>query len=270
MDRDIVSIDTELVYFKQTQPKIPIAVVSSVVKYETFVIGSDKDIQVLFHCRRSFSEVRIPELFAKLEDGIDSSRTSALNPQSTTMGGALTSMSVVAPACLLVDPPCVVVGTTSSSRRVPDFAVESEPDRVENAMRDDDSDDEPVDIVGDSDDDTSRNPAIPHGPSSSGTLQHLPYLLTLKLEAIGQQPGVDATFGGQGLHDATALTEFQIDQSSQSKEEAVLSVKDYSIRRGVEYKVKKPDHLKYHGRCKEFGKWFMWMIRITLRKRKNT
>ncbi|XP_016172687.1 uncharacterized protein LOC107615088 [Arachis ipaensis] len=225
---------------------------------------SDKDIQVLFHYRRSISEVRIPELFAKLKDGIDSSRELAPNPQSTMMGGALTSMSVVAPACLLVDPPCIAVGTASSSHRVPDFAVESGPDRVENAMREDDLDDEPVNIVGDSDDDTSRNPRISHGPSSFGTLQHLPHLSALNLEAIGQQPEVNATFRSQGLYDATALTEFQIDQYFQSKEEAVLSVKDYSIRRGVEYRVMKPDYLKYHGRCKEFGKWFTWMIRITL------
>nr|XP_025671040.1 uncharacterized protein LOC112770817 [Arachis hypogaea] len=68
--------------------KIPIAVVSTGVQYETFMLRTDEDMQVLFHCRRSFPEVRIHELFAKLEHGIDSSGASSPNPQSqsTTMG----------------------------------------------------------------------------------------------------------------------------------------------------------------------------------------
>ncbi|XP_025625460.1 uncharacterized protein [Arachis hypogaea] len=45
---------------------------------------------------------------------------------------------------------------------------------------------------------------------------------------------MEETFVGQGLHDVAGLTEFRLGQSFQSKEEAVLSVKDYSIRRGVE------------------------------------
>ncbi|XP_015936663.1 uncharacterized protein LOC107462568 [Arachis duranensis] len=174
------------------------------VKYETFVIGSDEDIQVLFHCRWSFSEVRIPELLAKLEDGVDSSEASTLNPQSMTMGGASTSMPVVAPSGPIPYPPRVVAGTDGVSRGVPDFEVEAGPDQVENAMWEDDSDDE---LIG---------------------------------------------------------------QSFQSKEEVVLSVKDYSIRRGVEYRVMESDHLKYNRRCKKFGKWCTWMIRITLRQRKST
>ncbi|XP_057744997.1 uncharacterized protein LOC130962856 [Arachis stenosperma] len=94
-------------------------------------------------------------------------------------------------------------------------------------MRDDDSDQVPLDIIGDSDDDTGANPHTQHGPSSSATQQYPPYFSTLNLEALGQQADGD---------------------------EAVLSVKDYSIRRGVEYRVLKSDHLKYHGKYKEFGK----------------
>ncbi|XP_057738187.1 uncharacterized protein LOC130955364 [Arachis stenosperma] len=96
-------------------------------------------------------------------------------------------------------------------------------------MRDDDSDQEPVDIIGDSDDDTGANPHAQHGPSN-----------------------------------------FQIGQSFQNKDEAVLSVKDYSIHRGVEYRVLESDHLKYHEKCKEFGKGCSCLIRISLRARKGT
>ncbi|XP_025652347.1 uncharacterized protein [Arachis hypogaea] len=102
---------------------------------------------------------------------------------------------------------------------IPDVQGFGEPDRVENAMYDDESDQEPAD----------------GGP----------------------------TVGGSS-------TEFQIGQSFQNKDEAVLSVKDYNIRRGVEYRVIESDHLKYHGKYKEFGKGCTWLIRVALRARKGT
>ncbi|XP_052114201.1 uncharacterized protein LOC127745483 [Arachis duranensis] len=234
-------------WVKKLFHKIPIAVVSTGVRYETFVIGSDEDLQVLFHCRRSFSEVRIPELLAKLEDGVDSSGPLAPNPQSTTVDGTSTSMPVVAAAVLVPDSQHVA-------------AVHA---------GDDDSDDEPVVIGGDSDDIPSGTPT-PHGGSGSRTQQYPPYLSSLNLEAVGQHQNVEPTFAGQGIHDGNALTEFQVGQSFKSKEEAVLSVKDYSIRRGVEYRVIESDNLKYQGRCKEFGNGCTWLIRITLRKWKST
>ncbi|XP_020978237.1 uncharacterized protein LOC110271588 [Arachis ipaensis] len=243
--------------------KIPIAVVSTGVRYETFTIGSDEDMQVLFRCRRSFPEMRIPELLAKSKDGVDSSWASAPNPQSTTIGGASTSMPVVAAAVLVPEPECAGAVHASVPPVVPDFEFEDGPDQVENAMHDDDSDEEPVDIGGASDDD------IPRG-FSSGTQQYPPHLSYLNLEAIGQHQNVEATFVGQGMHDVNPLTEFHIGQSFQSKEEAVLSVKDYSIRRGVEYRVMQSDNLKYQGICKEFGNGCTWLIRIVMRKRKST
>jgi len=83
--------------------------VSTGVKYDMFVIGSDEDLQVLFHCHRSFPEIRTHELYAKLEDGVDSSRASAPNPQLTALGGASSLMHVVALARLFVASPSFVV-----------------------------------------------------------------------------------------------------------------------------------------------------------------
>ncbi|XP_016207227.1 uncharacterized protein LOC107647684 [Arachis ipaensis] len=225
---------------------------------------------VLFHRRRSFPEVRIPELLAKLEDDVDSSRTSAPNPQSTTAGGASTSMPVIAAAVPIPEPEHAGAVHAYVAPVVPDFECDAGPDRVENALCDDDSDEEPVDIGGDSDDDIPRGTCSTHGGFGSGTQEYPPHLSSLNLEAIGQHQNVDATFDGQGMHDGTPLTEFQIGQSFQSKEEAVLSVKNYSIRRGVEYKVMESDNLKYQGRCKEFGNGCRWLIRIVMRKRKST
>ncbi|XP_016191902.1 uncharacterized protein LOC107632757 [Arachis ipaensis] len=262
--------DSFVALVKKLFYKISIAVVSTGVRYETFVIGSDEDLQVLFHCRRSFPEVRIPELLAKLEDGVDSSGTSAPNPQSIPAGGASTSMPVVAAAVPNAEPEHAGAVHAYIAPVVPDFECDAGPDRFENALFDDDSDEESVDIGGDSDNDIPRGGRSTHGGSSSGTQEYPPHLSSLNLEAIGQHQNVDATFDGQGMHDGTPMTEFQIGQSFQSKEEAVLSVKDYSIRHGVEYKVMESDNLKYQGRCKEFGNGCTWFIRIVMRKRKST
>nr|XP_029154668.1 uncharacterized protein LOC112805316 [Arachis hypogaea] len=252
-------------FVKKLFYKIPIAVVSTRVQYDTFVLAADEDIRVLFHCVRSFPEVRIHELFAKLDVGVDSYGASAPLHNSSGVGGASCSMPVIAPAVPLVASPSFAadldrleaVGSAplqdpgvrgqayevgTGGGLIPDVQGFGEPDRVENAMYDDEFDQEPVDIIGDSDDDTAGNPPTQHG-----------------LQAADGGP----TVGGSS-------TEFQIGQSFQNKEEAVLSVKDYSIRRGVEYRVIESDHLKYHGKCKEFGKGCTWLIRVALRAHKGT
>ncbi|XP_016169601.1 uncharacterized protein LOC107612362 [Arachis ipaensis] len=233
-------------------------------------LGSDEDLQVLFHYRRSFPEVRISELLAKLEDGVNSSGASAPNPPSTTVGGASTSLPVVVAAVLIPEAERAGAVHASVPTVVPDFDFEAGLDRVKNALRDDDSDEEPVDIGGDSDDNIPRGAPTAHGGSGSGTQEYHPHLSSLNLEAISQHQNLEATFVGQGMHDGNPLTEFQIGQSFQSKEEAVLSVKDYSIRRGVEYRFMESDNLKYQGRCKEFGNGCTWLILIVMRKRKST
>ncbi|XP_052117784.1 uncharacterized protein LOC107490353 [Arachis duranensis] len=266
--------------------KIPITIVSTGVQYDTFVLAADKDIRVLFHCVRSFPEIRIHELFAKLEVGVDSSRASAPFHSSTAAGGASSSMPAVRPYLPPVGSSTfaadlertVVVGSVQLENegifeqpdvvgtggcQLPYMEGFSEPDRVENAMCDDDSDQEPVDIIGDSDDDTGANPHVQHGPSSSASQQYPPHFSTLNLEVLGQQEDGGNTVGGSS-------TEFQIGQPFQNKDEAMLSVKDYSIRRGVEYRVIESDHLKYHGKCKQFGKGCTWLIRVALRARKGT
>ncbi|XP_015951626.1 uncharacterized protein LOC107476341 [Arachis duranensis] len=274
-------------FVKKLFYKIPIAVVSTRVQYDTFVLAADEDIRVLFHCVRSFPEVRIHELFAKLDVGVDSYGASAPLHNSSGVGGASCSMPVIAPAVLLVASPSFAadldrlkgVGSAplqdpgvrgqayevgTGGGLIPDVQGFGEPDRVENTMYDDESDQEPVDIIGDSDDDTAANPPTQHGASSSGTQQYPPHFSTLNLEALGEQ----AADGGPTVGGSS--TEFQIGQSFQNKEEVMLSVKDYNIRRGVEYRVIESDHLKYHGKCKEFGKGCTWLIRVALRARKGT
>ncbi|XP_020986016.1 uncharacterized protein LOC107481570 [Arachis duranensis] len=249
-------------FVKKLFYKIPIAVVSTRVQYDTFVLAADEDIRVLFHCVRSFPEVRTHELLAKLDVGVDSSRASAPFHNSSGVGCASCSMPVIAPSVPLVASPSFAadldqteaVGSAplqdpglrgqayevgTGGGLIPDVQGFGEPDRVENAMYDDESDQEPVDIIGDSDDDTTANPPTQPGASSSGTQQYPPHFSTLNLEALGEQ----AADGGPT---------------------------DYNIRRGVEYRVIESDHLKYHGKCKEFGKGCTWLIRVALRARKGT
>ncbi|XP_057723704.1 uncharacterized protein LOC130939632 [Arachis stenosperma] len=213
--------------------KILMAIVSSGVQYETFVIGSDEDMGLLFHCRRSFLEVRIHELFAKLKDRVKSSGASAPNPQSTTVGGASTSMPVIAPSCLLPAPPPILAPADRSPSLITGLVGSGEPDHIEDAMQDYDSDDDPDHISGDSEEETPVPPLAPQGPSSSKSHQQPPHFSTLNLEAVSQQPDYAHTFRYQGLHEGNASRKFQIGQSFQTKEEAMMSVKDYSIRRGV-------------------------------------
>ncbi|RYQ88378.1 hypothetical protein Ahy_B09g095593 isoform D [Arachis hypogaea] len=83
--------------------------------------------------------------------------------------------------------------------------------------------------------------------------------------ALGHAVG----FGARDAEGNAGLTEFQVGQQFQDKDEALLSVKTYSIRRGVQYKVVESDHRRYVGKCSEFGNGCTWLIRLSLRKRKG-
>ncbi|XP_015963416.1 uncharacterized protein LOC107487312 [Arachis duranensis] len=201
-------------------------------------------MQVRFHCRRQFSEVRTWELLAKLVDVASSSGGSNMNLHST---GHLASSS----ACPL-DPrqQCrcdALVGEAgllregasaapSSPPFVPVFGEVGAPNGIEDALHVDEDDDvEPATIADDSNEETRQTtPSVGGGASSSG-----------------------------------GVAEFQVSQQFQHKEKVVFSVKTYSIRRGVEYKVLELDHRKYHGKCKEFRSGCVWLIWVSLCKHKG-
>ncbi|XP_016199309.1 uncharacterized protein LOC107640284 [Arachis ipaensis] len=80
-----------------------------------------------------------------------------------------------------------------------------------------------------------------------------------------------STYGiyGQRYTRYRALAKFQVGQQFHDKEEVVLSLKTYSIRCGIEYKVLESDHRKNYGKCKEFGNECTWLIRISLHQRRG-
>ncbi|XP_057734741.1 uncharacterized protein LOC130950236 [Arachis stenosperma] len=108
-----------------------------------------------------------------------------------------------------------------------------------------DDDVEPDMITDDSGDDAGPSePAGAGGSSSSGTQQYPPHFSSLDLDAMRQEgvPGQPAEFGARDAEGSAGLTEFQVGQQFSDKEEALLSVKTYSIRRGVQYKVVESDY----------------------------
>nr|XP_025693030.1 uncharacterized protein LOC112795307 [Arachis hypogaea] len=82
-------------------------------------------------------------------------------------------------------------------------------------------------------------------------------------------PGEPVGFGARDAEGSAGMTEFQVGQQFQDKEDALLSVKTYNIRRGVQYKVVESDYRRYVGKCSEFGNVCTWLIRLSLRQRKG-
>ncbi|RYQ95621.1 hypothetical protein Ahy_B08g090969 isoform I [Arachis hypogaea] len=269
--------------------RIPVTILHDTVKYDCLTIGSDEDLQVMFLCRRQFPEVRTPELLAKLVDVVSSSGGSNRNTANVATAAGSSSMAAVAsssvpvyePAAQLVASPSFAVDLNDGVRdEVGSFDV------LPNALHgvppvgvgdgelgDPDEDDvEPETIEEDSGDEVvAAGPALAGGGSSSGTQQYPPYFSSLDLDAMTHEGalGHPVGFGSRDAEENAGLTEFQVGQQFQDKDEALLSVKTYSIRRGVQYKVVESDHRRYVGKCSEFGNGCTWLIRLSLRKRKG-
>ncbi|XP_057759167.1 uncharacterized protein LOC130979678 [Arachis stenosperma] len=269
--------------------RIPTAVLHDTVKFDCSTIGSDEDLQVMFLCRRQFPEVRTPELLAKLVDVVSSSGGSNWNANTIAAVAGSSSRPVVASSSVPVyEPPMQPVASPSFavdlSGNVGDKVRYGEhlptevhcptPAGVGDGLFDDPDDDdvEPDMIADESGDDLgTTGPRRATGGSSSGTQQYPPHFSALDLDAMRQdENAVQASgFGARDTEGSAGMTEFQVGQQFQDKDEALLSVKTYSIRRGVQYKVVESDYRKYVGKCSEFGNGCTWLIRLSLRQRKG-
>ncbi|MED6131809.1 hypothetical protein PIB30_013291 [Stylosanthes scabra] len=194
----------------------PVAVVSEHVNYGSFVVQSDADLEVIFHCRKDFPE---------LVDFIASSGGSNPNPTSGHIGSS-SSSALVTPVVPVI-PPCVVspsftanlhheddVGcdlgenrtfgelvavVANSPQNVHTGVHISEPEGIEEALRDDEDEEKPEIIGGDSDDNHPSIPAERGGPSSSGSHQYPEHFSALDLEAMApsqEENDVGVGFGG--------------------------------------------------------------------------
>ncbi|MED6212651.1 hypothetical protein PIB30_085487 [Stylosanthes scabra] len=73
----------------------------------------------------------------------------------------------------------------------------------------------------------------------------------------------------QGGPDDDPIAEFEVGQQFENKEEVLMAVKTYSIRRAVQFKILESVQLKYVVRCYEFGKGCEWNIRVSYRRKQE-
>ncbi|XP_015956066.1 uncharacterized protein LOC107480436 [Arachis duranensis] len=195
---------------------IPITVLQDSVKYDSFTIRNDEDLQVMFLCRRQFFKVRTPELLAKLVDVVSSSGGSNRNTNAlATVAGSSSRPAVTSSSVPAYEPPAPPVAS-------PSFAVDlngsvgdevgttelfwtsvhcAAPARAGDGLFDDVEDDdvEPDMIADDSGDEIEASePAGAGGSSSSGTQQYPPHFSSLDLDAM-RQPGVPGEAAGFGF-----------------------------------------------------------------------
>nr|XP_025664350.1 uncharacterized protein LOC112762709 [Arachis hypogaea] len=229
----------------------------------------------MFISRRQFPEVRTPELLVKLVDVVSSSGGSNRNANTIAAVAGSSSRPAVASSSVPVYEPAIQFAASPSfavdlSGNVGDEVGYGEhlPTEVqcptpagvgEGLFDDPDDDDVKPDTIADesSDDVGTSDPIRATGRSSSGTQQQDEY------------PGQLTGFGARDTEGSAGMTEFQVGQQFKDKDEALLSVKTYSIRRGVQYKVVESDYRRYVGKCSEFGNGCTWLIRLSLRQRKG-
>ncbi|MED6126154.1 hypothetical protein PIB30_075595 [Stylosanthes scabra] len=177
--------------------RIPISVVAQGVKYGCLAVEGDDDLQILFHCRRQFPEVRTTELFVDIADSLASSWGSAPIPRPANVGEASGSRNqrVVSPVASpsfdfnlqsematggneagdsrTFGEVGVPVAATPQPVSPPTFEGVPVPDpQVVEALRSDESDVEPQFIEGESDDEAGPAPPPQGGASSLGTQQY--------------------------------------------------------------------------------------------------
>ncbi|RYR37602.1 hypothetical protein Ahy_A09g042476 [Arachis hypogaea] len=257
---------------KQMFFRIPILLRQAYVKFGKYEMLGDDDIRVIFHSQSRFPDLGAMELFVKMADVEGSSGGSAPNPPIVRVDGAssavpnrhnvtahVSSPSFAAEMAVHAeDGDCL--GDVRTLREVAaamregpvldgatTFMEVRDRDPVAEAIGDDDSDSEPPVIGDESDDEDDTRPvARSQGQTSSQTQQYPPHFSTLDLETMNQPafPGRQMSGIHRDEHGMHGAEEFEVGHRFQSKEEVVLMVKNYNIRRGVQYKVFESDQLK--------------------------
>ncbi|XP_016168324.1 uncharacterized protein LOC107610846 [Arachis ipaensis] len=254
----------------------------------------DDDMRVIFHSQARFPDLGALELFARMVDVEGSNGASAPNSPNGVIEGTSTAVPTRQPATPFVLSPsftadlpvlgddlcdgrsfgqlAAAMGSAPVVDGAPTFMEVRERDQFAEAIGDDGSDSEPP-IIGD-ESDSEEDTAVAGGAQthgSSGTQRYPRHFTTLDLEAMNQATNVDQQH--PVIHgerpSVIGTDEFEVGQRFETKEKAVMTIKSYNIRRGVEYKVFESDQLKYHGKCVQFGNGCNWLIRVTMRQRKG-
>ncbi|RYQ87528.1 hypothetical protein Ahy_B09g095044 [Arachis hypogaea] len=62
--------------------------------------------------------------------------------------------------------------------------------------------------------------------------------------------------------------EFTVGMEFNSREEVIKAMKDYTIRRGVDYRVYESEPTTFYAKCTQYGKGCDWLIRVTKMQKK--
>ncbi|MED6182325.1 hypothetical protein PIB30_027567 [Stylosanthes scabra] len=171
--------------------RVPVAVVFSGVKYDPFSIENDEDLQVLFHCLQQYPEVRITELYAEIKDMWASSGEST--PHSHPVHAGASDVPLPARSLVMENQDNddaydlgdnrsfgeLVLAMSETPQPPSPRTCHADPDpMVEEALKANDSDEEPALIDGHSDDD--RGPFLwlrrgRRAPGHSNTLLTSPH-----------------------------------------------------------------------------------------------
>ncbi|XP_057746404.1 uncharacterized protein LOC130965659 [Arachis stenosperma] len=133
----------------------------------------------------------------------------------------------------------------------------------------DDADEEPHEIPDDGEEEEEMNyygdtQIALTQPAISQPYDRLDHFTRLNLDAMT----LDWSFTQRGLEEDPS-NEFEVGQQFRNKEEVMLAVKQYSIRRAVEFKIVKSDHWRYNARCIQFGFGCNWSILISHRRKQE-
>ncbi|RYR67537.1 hypothetical protein Ahy_A03g013938 isoform I [Arachis hypogaea] len=211
---------------------------------------------------KRFPEVKTPELLAKLVDVVSSSGGSNRNANTiAAVAGSSSRPAVASSSAPVYEPPMQPVASPSFAidlsgnvgdevrygEHIPTEVHCPTPAGFGDGLFDDPDDDdvEPDMIADESGDDVGTTvPRRATGGSSSGTQQYPPHFSSLDLDAMRQDENAlqPSGFGARDTEGSAGMNEFQVGQQFQDKDEALLSVKTYSIRRGVQYKVVESDY----------------------------
>ena len=252
--------------------RMPAVFGPGVVRYTSFPVGSDEDVNLMFYCHSQCPGIQIIELFVTLEDINGSSEGSTPNPQSFgTDASARGSGSIPCPTPVAAASPSFDlycqnenVGHENTEdmqdgRSLRQLTMEiAQPlmvngpiAGVESFDHHGDEEDEPLQVPVDSDSgsegsDGEAPPMTDNQPSEarpamSDSQNHPRHYSYLNLDAMPQS----IYAGGRGtagniLYNA-GEEELHIGQQFPNKDAVLFAVKNYSIRRSVEYKVLESD-----------------------------
>ena len=264
--------------------RVPMAIGKGVLRYRSWQLSNDNDIGLMFNFHAQFEEIHIIELYVVLEDSHFSSGGSAPNPSNISVSQPINSptFAVASPiqnenvqnegmdgmmdgpsfrqlAMQIAEPLAHVAANRSY-----DFTIDDEEEPIEVPVDSDSGEDGEVEPM------TQRQPSRTQSQFQPQSSEHVGHYSSLNLEAMCTRtfPSLNIADGGE-MPALTGENELQVGQQFPDKEAVLFAIKNYSIRRSVEYKVLESDQIKYHGKCKYFGNGCNWSIRVTYRRRKG-